>query len=134
MGLSASDIEAILPSEIIDSIHDKMKSGGVRTVEGAHRRKDGTTFPVEIRLSSLAPAQPDLMIAMVRDITERKRAKEETLRQLEELQRWQEVTLGREDRVRELKHEVNELLARLKEGVRYPSQESESGEQETAKG
>jgi PAS domain S-box-containing protein len=43
--------------------------------------------------------------------------------QLEELLRWQNVMLGREDRVRELKREVNGLCRRTGEAARYPSQE-----------
>jgi hypothetical protein len=39
--------------------------------------------------------------------------------QLKELQRWQEAMLGREGRILELKHEVNELLAQLKQPARY---------------
>ena len=70
----------------------------------------------------------------IRDITERRRVEEKILHQLEELRRWQEVTLGREDRVRQLKSEVNQLLGRLGETVRYPSQEGASEDQETAKG
>ena len=58
------------------------------------------------------------------DISDRKRTEEKIISQLEELQRWQEVTLGREDRNRQLKQEVNELLVRLGETIRYPSQES----------
>ncbi|TSA24185.1 PAS domain S-box protein [bacterium] len=64
------------------------------------------------------------IVGTVLDITERKRAEEKILHQLEELKRWQEVTLGREDRVRQLKTEVNQLLSRLGETIRYPSQES----------
>jgi PAS domain S-box-containing protein len=56
------------------------------------------------------------------DITEQKLAEEKNLLQLKELKRWQDVTLGREDRNRELKQEVNELLALLGQPVRYPSQ------------
>ena len=55
---------------------------------------------------------------------ERKHAEDEIKRQLEELQRWQDVMLGREDRVQELKCEVNELCRRLGERARYPSQEA----------
>jgi CBS domain-containing protein len=40
---------------------------------------------------------------------------------IEELRRWQQITLGREGRVLELKHEVNELLVRLGEAPRYGS-------------
>lgn len=48
--------------------------------------------------------------------------REERLRgTIDELQRWQQVTLGREGRVLELKREVNELLARLGEAPRYGS-------------
>lgn len=48
-----------------------------------------------------------------------KRADEEIREQLCELRRWHEATLGREDRILELKGEVNELLARLKLPPRY---------------
>ncbi len=55
------------------------------------------------------------------DITERKRAEEQARRQLDELRRWHEATLGREDRILELKGEVNALCARLGEAPRYAS-------------
>jgi PAS domain S-box-containing protein len=40
--------------------------------EGAHRRKDGTTFPVEIRLTFLGANGHRLMLGLARDISERK--------------------------------------------------------------
>ncbi len=59
------------------------------------------------------------------DISDRKRAEEKIKSQLEELQRWQDVMLGREDRVQELKREVNKLCQRIGETARYPSQEEQ---------
>ncbi len=53
------------------------------------------------------------------DITERKRADEKTLEQLDELKRWQNVILGREERIIELKKEVNELLELLGKEKKY---------------
>lgn len=50
---------------------------------------------------------------------ERRRAEEKIREQLHELQRWHEATLGREDRVLELKQEVNDLLAELGRPARY---------------
>ena len=55
------------------------------------------------------------------DITERKHAEQKAQHQLHELQRWQAVMLRREDRVLELKQEVNELLARHHQPPRYTS-------------
>ncbi|MDE2298309.1 MAG: hypothetical protein KGK18_09085, partial [Burkholderiales bacterium] len=56
---------------------------------------------------------------ITRDISERKLAEEQIRGQLAELQRWRDVTLGREDRVRALKSEVNALLAELGRAPRY---------------
>ena len=42
-------------------------------------------------------------------------------KQLDELRRWQQVTLGREGRVLAMKQEVNSLLAELGQPPRYPS-------------
>ncbi len=58
------------------------------------------------------------------DITERKKAEEALRVKMEELQRWQTATLGREGRVAELKTEVNELAARLGEPPLYGALES----------
>ena len=62
------------------------------------------------------------------DMTPIKHAEDESKRQLEELHRWQAVMLDREGRNMELKREVNGLLSRLGEPIRYPSQ---AGEAET---
>jgi len=53
---------------------------------------------------------------------ERARTEERLREQLEELRRWQNAMINREDRVQQLKVEVNELLTRLGDPVRYPSQ------------
>ena len=55
------------------------------------------------------------------DITSRRRAEEQVARQLDELRRWQTVTLGREGRIAELKREVNALASRLGQPPPYES-------------
>ena len=44
--------------------------------ENEHRRKDGTTFPVEVGVGSIDYKGRRMILASVRDITERKRAEE----------------------------------------------------------
>jgi len=66
------------------------------------------------------------LVVFAHDITDRKRAEESIQTQLEELRRWHEVTLHREERIQELKREVNTLLRRLGEPLRYASQDESS--------
>jgi PAS domain S-box-containing protein len=44
------------------------------TIETRHRRKDGTQFPVEVRLGLLETGETKVIVAIARDITERKEA------------------------------------------------------------
>jgi PAS domain S-box-containing protein len=64
------------------------------------------------------------IVGSLTNITERKRAEEEIKKQLDELQRWHNATLGRETRVLDLKREVNELLGQTGKPPRYPSAET----------
>jgi PAS domain S-box-containing protein len=57
------------------------------------------------------------------DITERRQTEEKIKQQLDELLRWQDITLNREGRIQELKREVNQLRKRLNEAIRYPMAE-----------
>lgn len=65
--------------------------------------------------------EPNQYACTFTDITDRKRAEGEISKQLEELQRWNDVMQGREDRMIELKKEVNELLIRAGQPPRYQS-------------
>jgi PAS domain S-box-containing protein len=47
------------------------------TFEGIHRRKDGSTFPVEVRLGRVDLEEKPLLLSLTRDVTERKRAENE---------------------------------------------------------
>ncbi|MFZ5428864.1 MAG: hypothetical protein ACOZDD_01425 [Bacteroidota bacterium] len=60
-------------------------------------------------------------LAVIQDITERRSAGEKLAWQLHELQRWHQLMLNREERVMELKREVNELLAHYGQHPRYHS-------------
>jgi PAS domain S-box-containing protein len=90
------------------------------------KRKDGTAFPTEHTVMPLKDEQGRGIgwVSVVRDITERKRAEEEIKKQLDELQRWQDATLGREMRILDLKRELNELLGQAGQPPRYPSAET----------
>ncbi len=57
----------------------KMRETGLRIVETRHRRKDGSTFPVEVNIQYIH-LDRGYLIAVVRDITERKQGEKERQR------------------------------------------------------
>jgi PAS domain S-box-containing protein len=65
----------------------------------------------------------DRILVLSIDVTEKKQAERKIESQLDELRRWHDAILGREERILELKREVNELLRRLGEEDRYGSPE-----------
>jgi PAS domain S-box-containing protein len=82
--LSAPDMECKLSPEEVRAIHERVTPAETITVEGFHRRKDGTTFPVEIRIGILRSAEPRLLISIVRDITMRRQTEEAIRRSREQ--------------------------------------------------
>jgi len=93
-------------------------------IECRHVHKTRGWVPVEIvGQSFLAEPAVKGIIVSVRDITERTQTAEEQTRQLDELRRWYTATLGRENRVAELKREINALARRLGEPPPYSSVE-----------
>jgi PAS domain S-box-containing protein len=70
--LSISDIEE---NFVAGAVWHHMERGAPTTVNGKQRRKDGTTFPVEVRLCVLEFSGQRLILALCRDITERHQAK-----------------------------------------------------------
>jgi PAS domain S-box-containing protein len=90
-------------------------------------RKDGLAVSVEYWSYPIESDGATIgSIVTFIDITQRKQAEAELAEQLEELRRWHDVTSGREARILELKHEVNELLGQVGKHPRYPSAESEN--------
>jgi len=45
--------------------------------EGVHKRKDGTTFPIEVNAKLITQDEKNYLVAVIRDVTERKQAEKE---------------------------------------------------------
>ena len=70
---------------------------------------------------------PVLNARLQEEIQKRKReqTQKKLKEQVEELQRWHNATLGRENRILDLKREVNELLGKAGQPPCYPSAKSQ---------
>jgi PAS domain S-box-containing protein len=99
-------------------------AGEPQFFEWLHTHLDGTPFNAEVSLNRVSIGGEFILQAIVRDITGRKQAEEEIKKQLDELRRWHNATLGRESRILDLKREVNELLSQTGKPPRYPSAET----------
>ena len=84
-----------------------------------HLRKDGSIIHVEIAAYRTEFGGRSAEIVMAIDVTARIHAEEQILTQLQELRRWQSVTLRREARIHALKLEVNALLREAGRPIRY---------------
>ena len=95
-------------------------------VELALQRGDGTLLQAQLDCergqSARIGAGDTALLVVLQDISVRKGAEVRLAEQLDELRRWQAVMLDREDRNTELKREINGLLLRLGEPIRYASQ------------
>jgi PAS domain S-box-containing protein len=69
----------------VQRIKERLGAGDLVTFESTSRRKDGTTFPVEVRVSPFLHGGHRFSLSLGRDISERKRAEQERerLRQIE---------------------------------------------------
>jgi PAS domain S-box-containing protein len=91
--------------------------------EWTYVRKDGTRFPVLLSVTTLFAERGKITgyLGIASDLTERKLGEEKMRSTLSELERFNRVMLDREERVLELKREINQMLAAAGRPVAYPS-------------
>ena len=118
------DIQTDIPDVAAWQAHQQeLRKQGAALMELESLHKDGSRSSDEISIQYAALDNHDFVIAVVRDITERKRTEARLAEHIQELRRWHEITSGREKRILSIKHEVNELLAKAGQPPRYPSAE-----------
>jgi len=82
IGRRKSDFDVELDDASIQCLKERMLAAEPVTFETSHRRNDGTSYPVEVRVSQFEQGGKRFL-CLARDITERKRAEDE-LRESEE--------------------------------------------------
>lgn len=90
------DLDPSLVMENWDTVWDDIKQNGVVIIERSHRRKDGSTIPMEITVNFMEFEGREYACAVCRDLTERKRAEQERAAML------QQVIDAQRDAIREL--------------------------------
>lgn len=81
MQMSVPDIETGADPDKLKQLWPEMETGKVVSIDGMHKRKDGSTFPVEVNISLIEMGDQPCVIALARDVTRRKQA-ENRLREI----------------------------------------------------
>ncbi len=103
--------------EVIKGIWRSWQPGQRVTIEGFHRRKDGTVYPVEISTGVIRHRGEQLLLAVTRDISLRKQAEEEHRRLTDQLAQSHKLeSIGR--LAGGVAHDFNNMLTAILGNVR----------------
>ncbi|MBI3090527.1 MAG: PAS domain S-box protein [Candidatus Tectomicrobia bacterium] len=83
--LSVTDLDPAVTPERLDEITRLSDSGNPLTLPGRIRRKDGSTFPAEVRLNKICIDDKPFILSLVRDVSKQKEAEEALRRKTEQL-------------------------------------------------
>ncbi|MDH5544025.1 MAG: ATP-binding protein [Gammaproteobacteria bacterium] len=106
LNMRINDIEIGIQNDILPSTWATLTQGDAVTVSGLHRRKDGSTLPVELKLTLITEQEKPLILALSRDVTERKRY-EDALKQAH-------------DEAQQASRAKSEFLSRMSHELRTP--------------
>src|SRR5580700_4277640 len=73
LALGVFDIDPEVTESSVVKIKEELRKSGSLMIETIHRRKDGSTFPVEVSMRQVG-LERDYIVAIARDLTERKLA------------------------------------------------------------
>ena len=109
------------PPELYERLWDALTSGLTWQGELLNRKKSGELYWENAAISPLVDeaGRTSHYVAVKQEISDQKRAEAELARRNEELTRFNQLAVGRELRMIELKRQVNELARRLGEPAPY---------------
>ncbi len=110
LGYSREELLSLTIKDIDPNVSEKNEEkwkqivpGVTITIESVHRRKNGTTFPVEIRYSTYESGGRKLILGIIRDITAHKQA-EEKLK--EAIQAAEDANRSKSEFLANMSHEI----------------------------
>jgi PAS domain S-box-containing protein len=129
-GYSANEVLGKTPAILKSGIHDEgfyknlwgtILGGNEWHGDICNKNKDGALYWEQTSISVLLNETGEIsnFISVREDITERKRMDEELKERMEELERFSRLTIDREERMIQLKEEINALLEQMGREKKY---------------
>jgi PAS domain S-box-containing protein len=113
IGKTPGDLDLGVDRNFRRWVQERLDAGDIVAFETSHRRKDGTVYPVEVRVRPFSRGGRHFGLALARDITDRKRAEQERERSYQlqaDLAHMNRLTTMGE-LTASLAHEVNQPIA-----------------------
>ncbi len=101
--LGVFDIDPSATESSTAQVREELRRKGFVAMESVHRRKDGSTFPVELSLTRVQ-LERGYVVVVARDVTERKQAEER-------LREYERVVEGLEERILVVDREYRYVIA-----------------------
>ena len=109
LSMSVYDIDPNVDDALYSKLVHDMQNSGFMMLESLHRRKNGSTFPVEVSIKQVR-LDKTYLVTVVRDITRRKRAEQALQESQAALTRVARIaTMG--ELTASIAHEINQPLA-----------------------
>jgi PAS domain S-box-containing protein len=115
IGMASIDFDPDANAAFVQNIKERLDAVEIVTFESRNRRKDGTLFPVEVRVREFSQGGQRLAISLARDVTERKRAESEA-RESDRQHREMQMELAHANRVATM----GQLTASIAHEVKQP--------------
>ena len=117
------DVESAVSRETLLDAWGHLVPGVPRTLDGVHRRKDGTQYPVEVRLGSVESSGHRFVLALARDVSDRKEA-ERALKEHHKLVEAANCEL--KEKQAALQQQADELMRLYDAATRYSAELAEA--------
>ena len=127
LGMTVADVAPGVSAINLPAVFREVREHGKVNIEGFHRRRDGTRFPVDVRITHFLTDESPRYFAAARDVTERKRNDEERARLEESLRHAQRLeSMGR--LAGGVAHDFNNFLTAIRGNVSLALIDIQSGD------
>lgn len=111
------------PEDVYEQVWDALGNGRFWRGTLSNGRPDGSVYEIDVSITPIRNSGGDTShhLCIARDLSQEDEVKAQLKGQLDELSRWRDLTLDREERIMDLKREINAMLKDSGQAPKYSS-------------